>query len=165
MVHELSQRMCGRDYKPVLRHPRMVCIPFATNQNLSVFCANTKRTGCSGCPFHAPDVLCLPQVRGKLINHVQLTPRMRMVQHIRGALLYTKLKASYTQARWMVCEPNAQMGGPDCKPALRHMRMVCMLLAANQNLSFFARTQRELDAPSVLSMHRVSFARLRFVEN
>ncbi len=29
---------------------------------------------------------------------------------------------------------------------------------------FFARTQRELDAPGVLSMHRVSSARLRFVE-
>ncbi len=30
---------------------------------------------------------------------------------------------------------------------------------------FLARTQRELDAPSGLSMHRVSFARLRFAEN
>ncbi len=27
------------------------------------------------------------------------------------------------------------------------------------------KTQRELDAPGVLSMHRVSFARLRLVEN
>ncbi len=27
------------------------------------------------------------------------------------------------------------------------------------------RTQRELNAPDVLSMHRVSFARLRFAEN
>ncbi len=30
---------------------------------------------------------------------------------------------------------------------------------------FFVGTQRELDAPGVLSMHRVSFARLRFAEN
>ncbi len=30
---------------------------------------------------------------------------------------------------------------------------------------FFARTQRELDAQGVLSLHRVSFARLRFTEN
>ncbi len=30
---------------------------------------------------------------------------------------------------------------------------------------FFVWTQRELDAPGVLSMHRVSFAHLRFVEN
>ncbi len=30
---------------------------------------------------------------------------------------------------------------------------------------FFAQTQRKLDVPGVLSMHRVSFARLGFVEN
>ncbi len=30
---------------------------------------------------------------------------------------------------------------------------------------FFVWTQRELDAPGVLSMHRVSFTRLRFIEN
>ncbi len=29
----------------------------------------------------------------------------------------------------------------------------------------FVQTQRELDVPGVLSMHRVSFARLRFAEN
>ncbi len=42
-----------------------VCIPFPANQNLSVFCTNTKRTGCAGRPFHAPDILCSPQFRGK----------------------------------------------------------------------------------------------------
>ncbi len=54
---------CG----PVLRRPRLVRIPFAANQNLSVFCSNTKRTGCAGYSFHAPGVLCTPQVCGKLI--------------------------------------------------------------------------------------------------
>ncbi len=36
-----------------------------------VFCANTRRTGCTGCPFHAPGVLCSAQVHGKLINRKQ----------------------------------------------------------------------------------------------
>ncbi len=44
----------------------MVRIPFAMNQNLSVFYTNTKRTGWAGCPFHALGVLHSPQVRGKL---------------------------------------------------------------------------------------------------
>ncbi len=83
--------ICGQDCVPALHHPRMVCISFAANQNLSVFCANTKRTGCAECPFHAPGVLCSPQVRGKLINHALLTRHTRMAQHVSGALVYTKL--------------------------------------------------------------------------
>ncbi len=38
-----------------------------------VFFANTKRTGCAGCPSHAPSVLCSPQVRRKLMNCAPLT--------------------------------------------------------------------------------------------
>ncbi len=63
----------------------------ATNWNLSVFCANTKRTGCARCPFHVPGVLCSPQVHGKLINRVPLTRRMRTEQRSSGVLVYTKL--------------------------------------------------------------------------
>ncbi len=70
-------------------------------------CANTKRTGCAECPFHAPGVLCSPQVRGKLINRAPLMRRMRTAQCVCGtvrmrrsayaaqcvcgALVYTKL--------------------------------------------------------------------------
>ncbi len=49
---------------------------FAANQNLLLFCTNTKRTGCAGCPFHAPGVLCSSQVRGKLINRAPLMHHM-----------------------------------------------------------------------------------------
>ncbi len=77
--------------RTALCHLRTVRIPFATNRNLSVFWKNTKRTGCVGCLFHAPGVLCSPQVRGKLINCAPLTSRMRMVQRISNVLVYTKL--------------------------------------------------------------------------
>ncbi len=71
--------MRWQDYKPALRHLRTVRIPFAENWNLSVFCTNTTRNGCAECPFHAPGILCSPQVRGKLLNHVPLTRLTRTV--------------------------------------------------------------------------------------
>ncbi len=51
-----------------------------------------QRTGCAGCLFHAPGVLCLPQVHRKLINRA---PGQR------GALMYTKLN-TYTKTMNMV---------------------------------------------------------------
>ncbi len=45
-----------------------------------------------------------------------------------------------------------------------HERFAYRLLR-NKICRFFAQTQRELDAPGVLFMHQVSFARLRFAEN
>ncbi len=57
------------------------------------FCTNTKKTGCAECPFHAPGILCLPQVHRKLINRAPLTCRMRTVQRISGAFVYTKLNS------------------------------------------------------------------------
>ncbi len=90
IVYEPNARICGWDCKPVLHHPRTVCIPFAVNQNLLVFCMNTKRTGCAGCPFHAPGVLCSPQVCVKLINHAPNTSCIRTAQCISGALVYTR---------------------------------------------------------------------------
>ncbi len=83
--------MRGRDCKPVLCRPQMVRILFTANRNLSVFGANTKITGCARCLLIAPGVLCSPQVRKKLINHVPLTRRMPMVQRVSSALVYTKL--------------------------------------------------------------------------
>ncbi len=80
--------------------------------------------------------------------------------------------ASYTQARRMFR-----------KPLANGLRTKCMYVDGTANLRcaiskrfayhspwtetcrIFAQTQRELDAPGVLSTHRVSFARLRFVEN
>ncbi len=85
MVREPNARICGWDCDPVLRHLQTVCIPFAAKRNLSVFCANTKRTGCAGCPFHAPGVLCPPQVCGKLTNHAPRT---------NSALVYTRFKVT-----------------------------------------------------------------------
>ncbi len=64
------------------------------DQNLSVFCVNTKRTGYAGCPFHTPGVLCPPQVRGKLINHAPNTRRMQTAQRVSDALVYTRFKTS-----------------------------------------------------------------------
>ncbi len=90
-VRKSNVCMCRRDCEPALRHSWMVHIPFAENRNLSVFCANTKRTGCTGCPFHAPGVLCSPQVLKKLINRAPLTRRKRTAQRVSGALMYTKL--------------------------------------------------------------------------
>ncbi len=84
MVREPNVRMCRWDCKPAVR------IPFAVNQNMLIFCANT-RTGCAGCPLHAPGVLCSPQVCGKLINHTPIMCCMRTVQRVSGALVYTKL--------------------------------------------------------------------------
>ncbi len=64
-------------------------IPFAVNQNLSVFYANTKRSRCAGCPLHALGVLRSPQVHGKLINRAPNTHRMQTAQRVSGALMYT----------------------------------------------------------------------------
>ncbi len=50
---ESNVRMCGQDCEPVLHYLQMVCVPFTTNQNLSVFCANTKGIECTGCPVFA----------------------------------------------------------------------------------------------------------------
>ncbi len=75
----------------LLLHLQMVRIPFAANRNLPVFCANARRTGCAVCPFHAPGVLCSPQVCGKLINRTLLTRHTRTKQCVSGALVYTKL--------------------------------------------------------------------------
>ncbi len=96
MVREPNAHMCGRDCEPALRHLRMVRIPFATNQNLSVFGANTKRTGCTGYPFHAPGVLCSPQVCGKLINHALLMHRARIAQRVSVALVYTRFNVLHS---------------------------------------------------------------------
>ncbi len=46
-VRKPNARMCGWDCEIALRRPQTVCILFTTNQNLSVFCSNTKRTGCA----------------------------------------------------------------------------------------------------------------------
>ncbi len=84
---EPNARMCGWDCKPALCHLRTVRILFAVNQNLSVFCAHTKRTGCAGCPFYAPVVLCSPQVREKWINCAPLTHHPTWpAQRVSGAL-------------------------------------------------------------------------------
>ncbi len=93
-ICEPNVRMCGWDCGPVLRHLRTVHIPFAANWNLLVFCANTKRTGCAGCPFHAPGVLCSPQDCGKLINCAPLMHRMRTARK-RRACVY-KVLHSYS---------------------------------------------------------------------
>ncbi len=90
-VCEPNARMCAHDCEPALCHLWTVRIPFAENQNLSVFCTNRKRTRCSGCTFHAPGVLCSPQVRRKLINRAPLMRRIRMTQRVSGTLVYTKL--------------------------------------------------------------------------
>ncbi len=58
------------------------------------FGANTKKTGCARCPFHAPGVLCSPQVRGKLINRAPNAHHTRMTQHVSGTLVYTKFYTS-----------------------------------------------------------------------
>ncbi len=84
--------MCGRACKPVLRYPRTVRIPFATNQNLSFFCANTKGTGCAKCPFQTPGVLCSPQVCRKLINRAPNTHCTQTEQCKRHALVYKVLE-------------------------------------------------------------------------
>ncbi len=74
---------------------RTVRIPFSANQNFSVFCTNTKRTGCAGGPFHAPGVLCSPQVHRKLINHAPNTSHTQTVQCISGALMYTRFQTTF----------------------------------------------------------------------
>ncbi len=40
------------------------------------------------CPFHAPGVLCSPQVYGKLINPVPLMCGAQMAQRVNGVLVY-----------------------------------------------------------------------------
>ncbi len=81
-------------WEPVLCHPQMVRIPFAANWNLLGFCTNIKKTGCAGCSFHAPGVLCSPQVCGKLIKRSPLMHRMWTVQCVSGMLVYTKLNTA-----------------------------------------------------------------------
>ncbi len=83
--------MCGQDCELAPYYLQTVRVPFAANRNLSVFCENTKRTGCARCPFHAPGVLCSLEVRKKLINRMPLTRRTRTVQRVSGTLMYTKV--------------------------------------------------------------------------
>ncbi len=52
------------------------------------FFARTRRE------LDALGVLCLPQVRRKLINHTPLMRCMRTAQRVRGALVYTKLNGA-----------------------------------------------------------------------
>ncbi len=99
MVYELNACLCGPDHELVLRHLWTVRIPFAANWTLSVFSVNTRRTGCFGRPFHAPSILCSPQVRGKLINGAPNMRHMRTAQRVSGTLAYTKLKHSYRMYR------------------------------------------------------------------
>ncbi len=80
--------MCGRDCELVLRHSHTVRIPFVANWNLLFFCANTKRTGCAWCPFHAPGVLCSPQVCVKLIYHAPHKRRARVYKVLGSATLH-----------------------------------------------------------------------------
>ncbi len=65
----------------------------------------------------------------------------------------------------MVREPNVRTCGWDCEPALCRPQKFAYRSLRTEICQFFARTQRELDVPGVLFMHRVSFARLRFAEN
>ncbi len=53
MVRKRNACMCGWDCVPALCHLQMICILFATNRNLSIFYANSKRIGCAGCPLLA----------------------------------------------------------------------------------------------------------------
>ncbi len=76
MVCESTARMCGWDCEPALCCLRTVCIPFATNWNLLVFCANTKGIGCAGCPVFASgsQKINLPHAQCELfMNHLVCT--------------------------------------------------------------------------------------------
>ncbi len=97
MVPKPNARMFGWDCEPALCCPQTVCIPFTTNQNLSVFCANTKKIGCTRCPFHAPGVLsmhrvsfpctgCPFHVPGVLSMHRVFFPCTRCSFHAPGVL-------------------------------------------------------------------------------
>ncbi len=120
--------MCGRDCKPALHHPRMARIPFPANRNLSVFCANTKKTGCAGCPFHAPDVLCSPKVRKKLINRAPLTRSC-----IQGFTILSSVHTYKPKGSQIAREPNACMCRQDCELVLRHLQMIHIPFTTNQN--------------------------------
>ncbi len=66
-----------------------------------------------------------------------------------------KLKKSWVAPLYLstavhTCKPIIRMCGQDCKPALRHLRMICISFVANWNLLIFARTQRELGALEAL---------------
>ncbi len=106
MVCEPNAHMCGQNCEPALCHLRTVRIPFATNQNLLVFCANTKRTGCARCPFHAPNVLCSPQVRRKLITRAPNIHRMRTAQRVSGVLVYTRFYTYILQSPYILYDAN-----------------------------------------------------------
>ncbi len=82
-------------------------------------------------------------------------------------------KASYTRARQMVCEPLVNGLRTKCAYVWMGLGTYSALSAKwfahrsprTEICCVFARTQRELDAPGVLSMHWVFFARLKFTEN
>ncbi len=107
----------------------------------------------------------------KIITIVQQNKWKRNIWHTSNFTKELIKPRMQERAKWfanrsrMVCEPSAHMCGLDCKPALCCPQTIRMLFATNQNLWFFAQTQIELHAPGVLSMHRVSFARLRFAKN
>ncbi len=74
--NSLQPNMCmrGWDCEHALCYLRMVHIPFATNQNLLVFCTNTNGIGCTMCPVFASGLrkINLPRAWHKLfVNHSQ----------------------------------------------------------------------------------------------
>ncbi len=81
-IRKPNARMCGWNCESAQPHLWIVRILSTTNWNLLDFCVNTKRTGCAGCPFHAPGILYSPQVRRKLINRASLTSHKRTAQHV-----------------------------------------------------------------------------------
>ncbi len=110
MVRKPNACMCGWDCKPALRRPRMVRIPFA-EPKLVGFLHEHKENWmcrvsfpCTRCPFHAPGVLCSPQVYGNLINHAPNTCRMRTVQHVSRALVYTTFNDVYLQVPILITQ-------------------------------------------------------------
>ncbi len=97
MVCEPNACMCGWDCNPALRHLQTFCIPFAANQNLSVFLGEHKENWMR---LHAPGVLCSPQVHEKLITCALPTHCTRMAQHVNSTLVYIKLKKTCVCSRW-----------------------------------------------------------------
>ncbi len=56
------------------------------------------------------------------------------------------------------CKPNTRMCGWDCEPALRHLWMVRILFAANQNLSvFWANTKGSGSLGDLFALSRIYF--------
>ncbi len=81
MVREPNARMCGWNCEPACTISEWFAYRSPQTEMCQFLQEHKENWMRAACPFHAPDVLCSPQVGKKLINRASNTRRTRTAQH------------------------------------------------------------------------------------